>query len=156
MKIIEGVLSGKGIRIGILASRFNSFIVDRLIEGSRDCLLRHGVSDEEIELIKVPGAFELPAALQKVVDKKSQSYDGIICLGAVIRGSTPHFDYVSAEVSKGIAQISMKSPIPIAFGVLTTDNIEQAIERAGTKAGNKGFEAALSLLEMVNLYRELE
>ncbi|HOJ49720.1 MAG TPA: 6,7-dimethyl-8-ribityllumazine synthase [Spirochaetota bacterium] len=153
-KRIEGKLKGEDLKIGIIASRFNSFIVERLIEGAVDSLLRHGVEEKNIEIIMTPGAFEIPSVLNKVIRKSK--YDGIICLGAVIRGATPHFDYVAAEVSKGIATISMKSDIPITFGVLTTDNIEQAIERAGTKAGNKGFEAALSLLEMINLYRELD
>jgi 6,7-dimethyl-8-ribityllumazine synthase len=156
MKIIEGQLSGKGFKVGVIASRFNSFIVDRLVEGAQDALVRHGVSAQDIELIKVPGAFEIPSVLGKVVEKKGKLYNGIICLGAVIRGATPHFDFVASEVSKGVAQISMKSPIPVSFGVITTESIEQAIERAGTKAGNKGFDAAMSLLEMMNLYRELE
>jgi 6,7-dimethyl-8-ribityllumazine synthase len=126
------------------------------VEGAQDALVRHGVSAQDIELIKVPGAFEIPSVLGKVVEKKGKLYNGIICLGAVIRGATPHFDFVASEVSKGVAQISMKSPIPVSFGVITTESIEQAIERAGTKAGNKGFDAAMSLLEMMNLYRELE
>jgi len=152
-KRIEGALKGEGFRVGIIASRFNSFIVERLIEGAIDSLVRHGVKSEDIEIIMSPGAFEIPAVLNRVVEKNK--YDGIICLGAVIRGDTPHFDYVAAEVSKGIATVSLKSKTPITFGVLTTDNIEQAIERAGTKAGNKGFEAGLALLEMMNLYRAI-
>lgn len=152
-KRIEGALKGEGFRVGIIASRFNSFIVERLIEGAIDSLVRHGVKSEDIEIIMSPGAFEIPAVLNRVVEKNK--YDGIICLGAVIRGDTPHFDYVAAEVSKGIATVSLKSKTPITFGVLTTDNIEQAIERAGTKAGNKGFEAGLALLEMMNLYKAI-
>ena len=152
-KRIEGALKGEGFRVGIIASRFKSFIVERLIEGAIDSLVRHGVKSEDIEIIMSPGAFEIPAVLNRVVEKNK--YDGIICLGAVIRGDTPHFDYVAAEVSKGIATVSLKSKTPITFGVLTTDNIEQAIERAGTKAGNKGFEAGLALLEMMNLYKAI-
>jgi len=153
MKVIQGNLTAKGLKIGIIASRFNSFIVDRLVEGAVDALIRHGSIESDIELLKVPGAFEIPSALARVVEKKK--YDAVICLGAVIRGSTPHFDYVAAEVSKGVAQISMRGSIPVAFGVLTTDNIEQAIERAGTKAGNKGFDAAMSVIEMANLFKEI-
>ncbi|PKL12480.1 MAG: 6,7-dimethyl-8-ribityllumazine synthase [Spirochaetae bacterium HGW-Spirochaetae-6] len=155
MHIIEGHLNGQGLKVALIASRFNSFIVDRLIEGSRDCLVRHGMQDDHISLYKVPGAFELPALLNQLLTLKQKDFDGIICLGAVIRGETPHFDYVSAEVTKGIASLGMKSSIPVSFGVLTTDSVEQAIDRAGTKAGNKGFEAAYSLLEMVNIYKEL-
>lgn len=155
MKVLEGKLNGEGLKVAILASRFNSFIVDRLVEGAADCLSRHGVNDSDIELIKVPGAFELPHALKKICSKETPKYDGVICLGAVIRGATPHFDYVSAEVTKGVAQIGLTSKIAVSFGVLTTDTIEQAVERAGTKAGNKGFEAALSILEMMNLYKVL-
>lgn len=154
MKKFEGKLDGKGLKIAIIAARFNSFIVDRLIDGSKDALVRHGVEETNIDLILVPGAFEIPSALVRVAEKKI--YDGIICLGAVIRGATPHFDYVSAEVTKGIAQVSMKGLVPVSFGVLTTDSIEQAIERAGTKAGNKGFDAALTVIEMANLYKELK
>ncbi len=156
MKYLEGKLSGKGFKIAIIAARFNSFIVDRLVEGSIDCLSRHEVDKNDIEIIKVPGAFEIPSALALVEQNKSNYYNGVICLGAVIRGATPHFDYVSAEVTKGVAHVSLKSKFPVSFGVLTTDTIEQAIERAGTKAGNKGFEAASSLLEMINLYEEIK
>lgn len=155
MHIIEGRLNAQGIKVALIASRFNSFIVDRLIEGSRDCLIRHGMLDDHISLYKVPGAFEIPALLNQLLAHKEKELDGIICLGAVIRGETPHFDYVSAEVTKGIASLGMKSAIPVSFGVLTTDSVEQAIDRAGAKAGNKGFEAASSLLEMINIYKEL-
>ncbi len=155
MKMIEGNLSGKGSKVAIIASRFNSFIVDRLIEGSVDCLVRHEVSSDLIDIIKVPGAFEIPSALAMLVEKKKDKYDGIICLGAVIKGDTPHFDYVASEVSKGIAHISLNSKLPISFGVLTTESIEQAIERAGSKAGNKGYEAALHVIEMINLFKEI-
>lgn len=148
-KIIEGTLDAKNYRFGILVSRFNSFISDRLLEGAIDTLSRHGADEKQMTVVKVPGAFELPLVAKKMAD--SGNYDALICLGAVIRGGTPHFEYVSAEMTKGIATVSMQSGLPIAFGVLTTDSIEQAIERAGTKAGNKGVEAAMSAIEMVNL-----
>lgn len=148
-KIIEGNLNAKGYRFGIVVGRFNSFICDRLLEGSLDALYRNGVEDEAVVVVKVPGAFEIPLAAKKMAD--SGKYDAIICLGAVIRGGTPHFDYVCSEASKGIAKVSLDSGIPVAFGILTTDTIEQAIERAGTKAGNKGVEATMSAVEMVNL-----
>jgi len=151
-KFIEGQLSASGLRFGIVVGRFNSFISDRLLEGALDALIRHGGSDDLIEVVKVPGAFEIPLAAQKMAGRK---YDAVICLGAVIRGSTPHFDYVSSEVSKGVASVGLDSGIPIAFGVLTTDSIEQAIERAGTKAGNKGFEAAVTAIEMASLMKQL-
>lgn len=153
-RIIEGNLDAKGIRVGITVSRFNSFICDRLVEGAVDALVRHGASSEDIDILKVPGAFELPLATRKMVE--SGRYDAVVCLGAVIRGSTPHFEYVSSEVSKGIASVSIDSGIPVAFGVLTTDNIEQAIERAGTKSGNKGAEAAVTAIEMVNLFKVMQ
>ncbi len=149
MKEFEGVLDAKGLKFAIVVSRFNDFICDRLLGGALDALRRHGASDDDIEIFRVPGAFEIPLTA-KVLSKNSQ-YDAIICLGAVIRGSTPHFEYISAEVSKGIAAVSLDSEKPVAFGVLTTDTVEQAIERAGTKAGNKGWEAALSAIEMANL-----
>lgn len=152
-KIIEGKLDAKGLRVGLLVSRFNSFISDRLVEGAIDALLRHGAVKEDINLVRVPGAYEIPPAAKKMA--VSGHYDAIVCLGAVIRGATPHFDYVSAEVSKGIASVSLDSGIPVAFGVLTTDTIEQAIERAGSKAGNKGFDAAMAAVEMANLYKAL-
>ncbi len=152
-KIIEGKLDAKGLRIGLLVSRFNSFISDRLVEGAIDALLRHGAEKEDINIVRVPGAFEIPPAAKRMAG--SGRFDAIVCLGAVIRGATPHFDYVSAEVSKGVASISMDAGIPVAFGVLTTDSIEQAIERAGSKAGNKGFDAAMTAVEMANLYKAL-
>ncbi len=152
-KIIEGNLDAKGLRVGLLVSRFNSFISDRLVEGAIDALLRHGAEKEDINIVRVPGAFEIPPAAKQMAE--SDRFDAIVCLGAVIRGATPHFDYVSAEVSKGIASVSMDAGIPVAFGVLTTDSIEQAIERAGSKAGNKGFDAAMAAVEMANLYKAL-
>jgi len=152
-KIIEGKLDAKGLRVGLLVSRFNSFISDRLVEGAIDGLLRHNAEKEDINIVRVPGAYEIPPAAKKMAE--SGRYDDIICLGAVIRGATPHFDYVSAEVSKGVASVSLDSGIPVAFGVLTTDTIEQAIERAGSKAGNKGFDAAMAAVEMANLYKAL-
>lgn len=153
MKTIEGRLSAENMRFCLIVSRFNSFIVDQLQLGAIDALKRHGASEGAIQVIKVPGAFELPLALQQIAAKKK--YDALIALGAVIRGSTPHFDYVAGECVKGLASASLKYEIPVGFGVLTVDTIEQAIERAGTKAGNKGAEAALSALEMANLLREL-
>lgn len=149
MKIIEGNLVSKNLKIGIVSARFNEFIVSKLISGALDGLKRHGVDDDCIELVWVPGAFEIPLVAKKMA--KSEKYDSIICLGAVIKGSTSHYDYVCAEVSKGIANVSLESKKPVIFGVLTTDNIEQAIERAGTKAGNKGYDAAVSAIEMANL-----
>ena len=154
MRTIEGNLVSKNIRVGIVATRFNEFITSKLLGGARDGLLRHDVRDEDIDLAWVPGAFEIPLIASKMA--KSGKYDAVICLGAVIRGATSHYDYVCNEVSKGIATVSLESGIPVLFGVLTTENIEQAIERAGTKAGNKGYDCALSALEMVNLIRELE
>lgn len=155
MKILEGkMVAGKGsMKVGIVAARFNEFIVSKLIGGARDGLLRHDVSEDDIDLAWVPGAFEIPVVAKKMAESKK--YDAIICLGAVIRGSTSHYDYVCAEVSKGVAQVSMAAGIPVMFGILTTDTIEQAIERAGTKAGNKGYECALGAIEMVNLLREI-
>ncbi len=150
-RFIEGKLDASGLKFGIVISRFNSFISERLLEGALDALLRHGVQDEAIEVLRVPGAFEIPLATKKMA--LSRRYDAIICLGAVIRGSTPHFDYVASEVSKGIASVSLEAELPVAFGVLTTDNLEQAIERAGSKAGNKGAEAAVGAIEMINLLK---
>ncbi len=154
MRVYEGKLVAEGIRVGIVAARFNEFIVSRLLSGCEDGLLRHGVRGEDISLAWVPGAFEIPLAAAKMA--KSGRYDAVIALGAVIRGSTSHYDYVCAEVSKGVASASLSSGVPVLFGVLTTDTIEQAIERAGTKAGNKGAECAQGAIEMVNLLRELE
>lgn len=152
-KQIEGTLIAAGLKAALVASRFNDFIVARLIDGAIDTLVRHGASDDDITIVRVPGAFEIPQALATVV--KSGKYDLVIALGAVIRGSTPHFDYIASEVAKGVAQISMATTIPVSFGVLTTDSIEQAIERAGSKAGNKGAEAAMSAIEMANLMKQL-
>jgi 6,7-dimethyl-8-ribityllumazine synthase len=148
-KILEGKLVAKGKRFALVASRFNDFITDKLLGGAIDALLRSGASDEDIQVVKVPGAFEIPLVAKKMAQKGM--YDAVICLGAVIRGSTPHFEYVSAEVSKGIAMVSLESGIPVIFGIVTTDTIEQAIERAGTKAGNKGWSAAMAAVEMANL-----
>jgi 6,7-dimethyl-8-ribityllumazine synthase len=152
-KNYEGHLNGSGLRIGLVVGRFNSFIAERLVEGALDGLLRHGVRDEDVHIARVPGAFEIPLTARKLVE--TGRFDAVICLGAVIRGSTPHFDYVAAEVSKGIAAVGLESGRPVIFGVLTTDTIEQAIERAGTKAGNKGFDAALSAIEMANLFKSI-
>lgn len=154
MRTYEGTLISSQIRIGIVAARFNDFIVSRLIDGALDALRRHNMEENAIEIAWVPGAFEIPLIAQKMAE--SGAYDAIICLGAVIRGSTTHYDYVCSEVSKGIANVSLKSGIPVMFGVLTTENIEQAIERAGTKAGNKGFDCAVSAIEMVNLIRQFK
>ncbi len=153
MNIIEGNLNGNGVRVGIVISRFNEFIGSKLLSGALDSLRRHGVAETDISVAWVPGAYEISLAAKKMV--LSEKYDTVICLGAVIRGSTPHFDYVANEVSKGIAHISLDTGKPIIFGVLTTDSIEQAIERAGTKSGNKGFDAAVSAIEMVNLMKNL-
>ena len=153
-QFFEGKLEAKGLKFGIVVSRFNSFISERLLEGAIDALVRHGASDADISVARVPGAFEIPLAAKKLAG--SGSYDAVICLGAVIRGSTPHFDYVASEVSKGVASVSLESNVPIAFGVLTTDTIEQAVERAGTKAGNKGFEAAVTAIETVNLFKAIK
>lgn len=153
MKTFEGKLVSEGIKVGIVASRFNEFITSKLLEGALDGLLRHDVKDEDIHVAWVPGAFEIPLIASKMA--KSGSYDAVICLGAVIRGATSHYDYVCSEVSKGIASVSLESGIPVLFGVLTTENIEQAIERAGTKAGNKGYDCALSAIEMANLIRQI-
>ena len=153
-KTIEGKLNAQGKRFALVVSRFNDFITEKLTGGAIDALTRCGADPEAIEIVKVPGAFEIPLVAQKVAAAKR--HDAIICLGAVIRGATPHFDYVSAEVSKGIAQVGLASGIPVIFGVVTTDTIEQAIERAGTKAGNKGFSAAMSAVEMANLLDQVE
>jgi len=154
MKEYEGMLTAEGLRVGIVAARFNDFIVSRLVDGARDALLRHGAREQDISLARVPGAFEIPLAAAQFAAK--DTIDAVICVGAVIRGSTPHFDYVAAEVSKGIAQVSLTSGKPVAFGVLTTDSIEQAIERAGTKNGNKGFEAAITAMEMAGLLQTMK
>lgn len=150
----EGKLIAKDLKFGIVASRFNELITSKLLEGAMDALVRHGGDDANISIAWVPGAFEIPVAAQKMA--RSGKYDAVICLGAVIRGSTPHFDYIASEVAKGIAQVGMMTGVPTIFGVITTDNIEQAIERAGTKAGNKGFAAAESAIEMANLLRSMD
>ncbi len=152
-KIVEGKIVAKGMKFGIVASRFNDFISGRLIEGAIDTLMRAGADEKDILIYKVPGAFELPLTAKKLA--KTARFDAIICLGAVIRGATPHFEYISAEVSKGIASVGLEAEIPVVFGVLTTDTIEQAIERAGTKSGNKGADAALSAIEMVDLFKRI-
>ena len=154
MKIYEGKLSAEKLKFGIVVGRFNEFIGSKLLSGALDCLKRHGAEEEDIEVTWVPGAFEIPLIAKKMAAMKK--YDAVICLGAVIRGSTPHFDYVSSEVSKGVAHVSLESEMPVIFGVLTTDSIEQAIERAGTKAGNKGWDGAMSAIEMGNLIKELK
>lgn len=154
MRTFEGKLVSKNIRIGIVAARFNEFITSKLVGGALDALKRHEVSEDSVDIAWVPGAFEIPLIASKMA--KSGKYDAVICLGAVIRGSTSHYDYVCSEVSKGIAQVSLSSDIPVMFGVLTTENIEQAIERAGSKAGNKGFDCAVGAIEMVNLIHEIE
>ena len=152
-KIIEGKIVAKGMKFGIAASRFNDFICGRLIDGAMDALIRAGAEEKDVQIFKVPGAFELPLMAQKLA--KTNRFDAIICLGAVIRGATPHFEYISAEVSKGIANVGLDTGIPVAFGVLTTDTIEQAIERAGTKAGNKGWDAAMTAIEMVDVLKKV-
>lgn len=154
MKTYEGKLIAKGLKFGIIVGRFNEFIGGKLLTGALDALNRHGVEQADVEIAWVPGAFEIPLIAKKMAS--SNKYDGVICLGAVIRGSTPHFDYVSSEVTKGVAHVGLDTGIPVIFGVLTTDTIEQAIERAGTKAGNKGFEAAVTAIEMANLISELK
>ena len=153
MKTFEGELQAKGLKFAIIVSRFNDFIGSKLLDGAVDALTRHGASEQNIEVIKVPGAYEIPLAAKKVASKKK--HDALICLGAIIRGATPHFDYVAAEASKGIAQASLDTGIPIAFGVLTTDTIEQAVERAGTKSGNKGWDCAMVAIEMAQLFKKL-
>ncbi len=153
MKTVEGKLSAENLKFGIVLGRFNNFITERLLEGAIDCILRHNGKEENIEIFKVPGSFEIPLVAKKLA--KSGKYDAIVCLGAVIRGSTPHFDYVANEVTKGIAQVGLETEVPISYGILTTDTIEQAIERAGTKMGNKGFDAALTAIEMANLIKHI-
>ena len=152
-KIIEGKIVAKGMKFGIVASRFNDFICGRLIEGAIDSLMRAGAEEKDIAIYKVPGSFELPLTAKKLAT--SARFDAIICLGAIIRGATPHFEYISAEVSKGIAMVGLETEVPVIFGVLTTDTIEQAIERAGTKSGNKGADAAMTAIEMVDLFKKI-
>jgi 6,7-dimethyl-8-ribityllumazine synthase len=152
-KTLEGKISAEGLRFAIIVSRFNDFISSKLVEGAMDALNRHGASEEKVSLVKVPGSFEIPLVAKRLAE--AGKFDGIICLGAVIRGATPHFDYVASEVSKGIAAVALETNTPVTFGVLTTDSLEQAIERAGSKSGNKGWDAAMAAMEMVNLLREL-
>jgi 6,7-dimethyl-8-ribityllumazine synthase len=153
MNVLEGKLAGEGLKIALVVSRFNSFITERLLDGAMDCLRRHEVADTGLTVVRVPGAWEIPLVAKKLA--QAGGHDAIICLGAVIRGATPHFDYVAAEVSKGIAQVSLESGVPILFGILTTDTLEQAVERAGSKAGNKGYAAAEAALELVNLLKDM-
>lgn len=153
IKINEGKLSGNAKRFAIVYSRFNEFIGEGLLKSSIDCLIKHGVNESNIEIVKVPGAFEIPAAAERLAAKKK--FDAIICLGVIIRGATPHFDYVASAASSGIAQVSLKHSVPVIFGVLTTENIEQAIERAGSKAGNKGWDSALTAIEMADLFKQI-
>jgi 6,7-dimethyl-8-ribityllumazine synthase len=153
MKIIEGDIQAKGLKFGIVISRFNDFITSRLLDGALDALIRHGAQEGDIEIVKVPGSFEIPLAAKKLASKGV--YNAVICLGTVIRGATPHFEYVAAEVSKGIAAASLDTGVPIAFGIITSDTIEQAIERAGSKAGNKGWDAAITAIEMAQVIRKL-
>ena len=152
-KQYEGVLLGKGLKFALVVSRFNEFISKKLLEGAQDALLRHGVGEADIEVAWVPGSFEIPLAAKKLAQTKK--YDAVICLGAVIRGGTPHFEYIAAEVTKGIAKVSLDTELPVVYGVITAENLEQAIERAGTKAGNKGFDAAVEAIEMANLMRSI-
>ena len=152
-KQFEGMLLGKGLRFGLVVSRFNEFITKKLLEGAQDGLLRHGVSEADIEIAWVPGSFEIPLVAKKLA--QSKRYDGVICLGAVIRGGTPHFEYIAAEVSKGVAKVGLETGLPVIYGVITADTLEQAIERAGTKGGNRGFEAAEHAIEMANLVKSI-
>jgi 6,7-dimethyl-8-ribityllumazine synthase len=152
-KVLEGKIDAKGLKFGLVVSRFNDFINDRLLGGALDALTRNGADEKNLSIVKVPGAFEIPLAAKKMAN--SGMYDAVICLGCVIRGATPHFEYISAEVAKGISRVSLESGVPVSFGVITADNLEQAIERAGTKAGNKGWDAALSAIEMINLFRTM-
>lgn len=153
MKIYEGELQAKGLKFGIVMSRFNDFITSKLLDGAMDALLRHGAKEDDIDVVKVPGSFEIPMVAKKMALKGT--YNAIICLGTVIRGATPHFEYIAAEVSKGIASASMETGVPIAFGIITCDTIEQAVERAGTKSGNKGWDAAITAIEMTQLLKKL-
>lgn len=154
MKIIEGKLDARGLKFGIVVSRFNEFITSRLLEGALDALIRHGAAETDIEIVKVPGSFEIPLIAKKLA--QSNKFNAIICLGTLIRGATPHFDYIAAEVSKGIAMVSLETGIPVSFGVITADTIEQAIERAGSKAGNKGWDAAMVAIEMARVSEQLK
>lgn len=154
MRVIEGNLDGKGLRIALVASRFNDFISERLLEGALDCLRRHGVGDKDITVVRVPGAFEIPVAARRLA--LSRKFEAVVCLGCVIRGETSHYEQVCAEVARGVASVALEAGLPVTFGVLTTDSLHQAIERAGAKGGNKGWDAALAALEMVSLFRSLE
>jgi len=154
MKTYEGKLVATGKKFGLVVARFNSFVGKELLSGARDCLLRHGANDDDLTVAWVPGSFEIPAAAQKMA--ATSHYDALVCLGALIRGHTPHFDYIAAEATKGIAQIGLQTGVPISYGIITADTLEQAIERAGTKAGNKGWDAALAAIEMANLFTEIE
>jgi 6,7-dimethyl-8-ribityllumazine synthase len=153
MKVIQGELQAKGLKFAIVQSRFNDFITGKLLDGAMDALLRHGAREADVDVVKVPGSFEIPLVAKRLASKGA--YSAIICLGTVIRGATPHFDYVAAEVSKGIAQASLETGVPIAFGIITSDTIEQAVERAGTKSGNKGFDAAVTAIEMAQVLKQL-
>lgn len=153
-KYIEGKLTGAGLKFGIVVSRFNDFITDRLLAGALDALARHGVAEDDVDVVKVPGAFEIPSTARQLCAKKK--YDAVICLGTVIRGATPHFNYVSSEVAKGVGAVALEASMPVVFGVLTTDNLEQAIERAGSKSGNKGCDAAVTAIEMANVYKQIK
>ncbi|MBI4823653.1 MAG: 6,7-dimethyl-8-ribityllumazine synthase [Nitrospirae bacterium] len=153
MKTLQGELIAKGLRFGIVVSRFNEFITSKLLDGAVDALLRHGAKEEDIDVVKVPGSFEIPLIAKKMAEKGS--YNSIICLGTVIRGATPHFEYIASEVSKGIASASIETGVPIAFGIITSDTIEQAVERAGTKSGNKGWDSALTAIEMAQIMKKL-
>ena len=152
-KLFEGMLLGEGLKFGLVVSRFNEFVTKKLLEGAQDALLRHGVSDGDIDIAWAPGSFEIPLIAQKLAQTKR--YDAVICLGAVIRGGTPHFEYIAAEVTKGIAKVNLEAGLPISYGIITADSLEQAIERAGTKAGNKGFDAAVDAIEMANLLKSI-
>ena len=152
-KLFEGVLLGKGLKFGVVVSRFNEFITKKLLDGAQDALLRHGVIEEDIDIAWVPGSFEIPLVAKKLAETKK--YDAVICLGTVIRGATPHFEYIAAEVTKGIAKVGLDAGLPISYGIITADTLEQAIERAGTKAGNRGFDAAVNAIEMANLLKNI-
>ncbi|MFC1943134.1 6,7-dimethyl-8-ribityllumazine synthase [Chloroflexota bacterium] len=152
-KLFEGVLLGKGLKFGVVVSRFNEFITKKLLDGAQDALLRHGVIEEDIDIAWVPGSFEIPLVANKLA--QTNRYDAVICLGAVVRGATPHFEYIAAEVTKGIAKVGLDAGLPVSYGIITADTLEQAIERAGTKAGNKGFDAAVNAIEMANLLKNI-
>ncbi len=155
MSYYEGKLNAEGKKFMIIVSRFNSFIGDKLVEGAMDCFVRHGANKDDIDIVKVPGSFEIPQMLSLMIKKHKKDYDGIVCLGTLIRGETPHFDYIASEVTKGIANVSLQASIPVTYGIITADTVDQAIDRAGTKQGNKGWDAAISVIEMVNLMNEI-